>query len=54
MSHPYGDYNGDTLKILEQLGIRIGFRSSLSETKIKGKYEIPRADHANIYKAMKQ
>ena len=47
-----GDYNDDTLKILDDMGIRIGFRSSLSETTIKGKFEIPRDDHANIYKAM--
>lgn len=53
MSHPCGDYNKDTLKILNDLGIRIGFRSSLTELKIKSKFEIPREDHANIYKAMK-
>jgi len=52
MSHPCGDYNDDTLKILNEMGIRIGFRSSVSETMIKGKFEIPRDDHANIYKAM--
>lgn len=52
MSHPCGDYNYDTLKILDEMGIRIGFRSSLSETMTKGKFEIPRNDHANIYKAM--
>jgi len=52
MSHPCGDYNDDTLEILDDLGIKIGFRSSLSETKIKGKFEIPRDDCANIYKAM--
>ena len=52
MSHPCGDYNDDTLQILDDMGIRIGFRSSLSETRIKGKFEIPRDDHANIYKAM--
>ena len=54
MSHPCGDYNEYTLEILHDLGIRIGFRSSLSETKIKGKFEIPRDDHANVYKAMQQ
>lgn len=53
MSHPCGDYNDDTLKILEELGIRIGFRSSLGESKIKSKFEIPRDDHANIHKAMR-
>ena len=45
------NHNGD-LKILDEMGIRIGFRSSPSETKIKGKFEIPRDDHANIFKAM--
>jgi peptidoglycan/xylan/chitin deacetylase (PgdA/CDA1 family) len=53
VGHPCGDYNNDTLKILDDLGIRIGFRSSLSVTAIKGKFEIPRNDHANIFKAMK-
>ena len=46
MSHPCGDYNQDTLQILDKMGIRIGFRSNLIETKIKGKFEIPRKDHA--------
>lgn len=54
MSHPCGDYNNDTLKILDAVGIKIGFRSSLSEKSIKGKFEVPREDHANIYKAMKK
>ena len=54
MAHPCGDYNKDTLTILDEMGIRIGFRSSLIETSIKGRFEIPRADHANIYKAMQQ
>jgi len=54
MSHPCGDYNEDTLTILDEMGIRIGFRSSLSETTIKGRFEIPRDDHANIYKEMQK
>lgn len=53
MSHPCGDYNNDTLTILDDMRIRIGFRSSLSEKTIKGKFEVPRDDHANVYKAMK-
>ena len=35
MSHPCGDYNEDTLKILTDLGIKIGFRSNLNRTDIK-------------------
>ena len=52
MSHPGGDYNDDTFKILGEIGIKIGFRSNISETTIKSKFEVPREDHANIYKAM--
>jgi peptidoglycan/xylan/chitin deacetylase (PgdA/CDA1 family) len=54
MSHPCGDYNSETLTILEKLGIRIGFRSNTSEKIIKSKFEIPRNDQANVSKAMKQ
>lgn len=53
MAHPCGDYNQNTLEVLNRLGIRMGFRSSLSTTKISGKFEVPREDHANIMKAMK-
>ncbi len=52
MSHPGGDYNDDTIKILGEIGIEIGFRSNISETTIKSKFEVPREDHANIYRAM--
>lgn len=54
MSHPCGNYNEDTLKILSKFGIRIGFRSNNSVTHIKSSLEIPRNDHANIYKEMKK
>ena len=29
MSHPCGDYNKDTLNILESLGLEIGFKANL-------------------------
>ncbi len=54
MSHPCGDYNEDTLKILTDLGIKIGFRSNLNRTDIKTNMEIPRGDQANIFKEMKK
>lgn len=54
MSHPFGRYNEDTLKILNKFGIRIGFRSNNSITHINSKLEIPRNDHANIFKDMKK
>lgn len=52
MSHPCGNYNEDTLRILNKFGIRIGFRSNNSVTHINSSLEIPRNDHANIYKEM--
>jgi len=52
MSHPCGDYNNDTLEILSHLGIKIGFRSNMSEMQIKSRFEVPREDHATVYKNM--
>lgn len=54
MSHPCGNYNEDTLDILNRLGLRIGFRSNNSITHINSSLEIPRNDHANIYNEMKK
>lgn len=54
MSHPCGNYNEDTLRILKRLDIRIGFRSNNSITHINSNLEIPRNDHANILKEMKK
>ena len=52
MSHPCGNYNNDTLKILENMGIQIGFRSNMSVLEIKSSLEIPREDHSNVFKEM--
>lgn len=54
MSHPCGNYNDDTLKILNKKNIEIGFRSSNSIKEIKSHLEIPREDHANILKEMQK
>ena len=54
MSHPCGSYNEDTLKILSELNIKIGFRSSLIPSNIQSSLEIPREDQANILKIMNQ
>lgn len=48
MSHPCGSYNEDTIKILSDLNIKIGFRANMAITNVLGKYEIPREDHSNI------
>ncbi|MBU74876.1 MAG: xylanase [Rhodospirillaceae bacterium] len=52
MSHPCGDYNADTLSVLNELGIKIGFNSSMAYVENRGPLEIPREDHANILKQL--
>ena len=47
MPHPYGDYNQNTLKILKQLNIIMGFCRNL-EKKSKSNLEIARINHANF------
>ncbi len=56
MSHPSGSYNNDTLKILEKLGIELGFIQVLNNNKkSKSNYsylEISRQDQSNILKIL--
>ena len=52
MSHPCGDYNKTTLKILKDMNVDIGFRSNMSVKKIRSPLEIPREDSANVLKFM--
>jgi len=54
MSHPCGDYSLETLSVLKEMGIQIGFRSNMSVKEIISPLEIPREDHANVFKEMKQ
>ena len=59
MSHPCGSYNNDTLEILKELGIELGFKQIMTIEPEKGMkkvnnsfLEIAREDHATIYKRM--
>ena len=59
MSHPCGSYNNDTLKILKELGIELGFKQIMTIEPEKGMkkinnsfLEIARQDHAEIFKRM--
>ena len=52
MSHPCGDYNRNTLNLLKNMGVQIGFRSNMSIKDIKSPLEIPREDHSNVFKQM--
>jgi peptidoglycan/xylan/chitin deacetylase (PgdA/CDA1 family) len=54
MSHPCGDYSQTTLGILSELGIEIGFRSSMSVKETLSPLEIPREDHANVLTEMRR
>ncbi|MGZ2259829.1 polysaccharide deacetylase family protein (plasmid) [Roseobacter sp. A03A-229] len=48
MSHPCGHYDERTLKILRDLGVTVGFRSTITKRQIVSPLEIPREDHANL------
>ena len=48
VAHPCGSYSAKTLEILAGLGIRAGFRSSLTPGMYDSPLEIPREDHANL------
>ncbi len=59
MSHPNGSYNNDTLEILKELGIELGFRDNMIidlKNNMKNHnnsfLEIARQNHAQIYKKM--
>ena len=59
MSHPCGSYNVDTLKILNDLGIELGFKQIMTIESEKGmkkinnsNLEIARQDHVEIYNRM--
>jgi peptidoglycan/xylan/chitin deacetylase (PgdA/CDA1 family) len=47
MSHPCNSYNDDTIQILNNLDIQLGFRSNMKEHPLTN-LEFPREDHANI------
>ena len=59
MSHPCGSYTNDTLEVLKELGIELGFKQVMTIDTEKGMskvnnsfLEIAREDHSNILKRM--
>ena len=51
MAHPSGSYNTNTLKVLKDLNIDIGFKQIMdNDTNKNSCYEIPRQDHSAILK----
>lgn len=51
MSHPMGSYDQDTIRILRNLGVRVGFRADNLKAQ-ENEFEYPRIDHAIILKEM--
>ena len=61
MSHPCGSYNADTLKVLKELGIELGFKQIMTvepekkmETINNSFLEVARQDHIEILKEIKR
>jgi len=54
MAHPCGNYNDNTLEVLKNIGIEIGFRHSMFPKEILSSLEIPREDHAHVLREMHQ
>lgn len=52
MSHPCGDYNQDTLAVLKELKIEMGFRANMDIESINSPFEIPRKDHADLLREL--
>lgn len=53
MSHPCNSYNADTLAIMRDFGIEIGFCSNRGAVARRSLYELPREDHANVLAVMR-
>jgi len=47
VSHPCNSYSPETLRILERLGVKLGFRANM-ENHMHSRYEYPRVDHTSI------
>ena len=53
MAHPTNSYNDDTLQLLRDLGVRLGFRSNLAMRE-HGPLEHPRRDHCLVMAEMRE
>ena len=53
MSHPSDSYSAETLRILQDLGVKLGFRANMRQLPNPSPLEFPRQDHAMIMKEMR-
>ena len=51
MSHPCNSYSHDTLMILRELGISLGFAANM-QVRGQSELEYPREDHANLVSSL--
>lgn len=51
MAHPSNSYNEDTLKLLTEMGVKVGFRSN-DALKVYSPLEQPRIDHTGLTPAL--
>lgn len=52
MSHPANSYNQETIRILRNLGIGLGFRADMAAVPNHNEFEYPRQDHTNLVNMM--
>ncbi len=52
MAHPCGRFNRTTIEILESIGIKIGFASTMGFASPRSLLALPRENHSNILAAM--
>ncbi len=52
MAHPCNSYSAETISLLREMGIRLGFRANMEPVANRSVYEFPRQDHANLMKAL--
>lgn len=50
MSHPCNSYGPETLDILREFGVRLGFRANMQPVANRSMFEFAREDHANLMK----
>ena len=53
VAHPCNSYNEDVLRILRQLGVKVGFSATMELGDAASDLELPREDHANIMRHLR-
>ena len=48
VAYPCGNCNVETIKIMDQLGIKIGFMANMKNLEHKSQLQMPREDHINV------